>query len=308
MAFYVDAHCHVSTKTTSKGGPMELPSLPVQRCLMSNNGYDWGRIKELKFSNSGNKVGFGIHPWYSHMYYIDDQTNRLSKETHYKSVLHSSNVYDLNRVIEQLPEPVSLTRYIAEEFDRSTCDCIGEIGLDKLFRLPENGFYQGDKSAPLGRVKVKIEHQVKVFEQMCQLAVAHSLPVSVHCVKCPSLMYELCMKLLSPHREINVCLHSFTGSLETLAGMWLKNFPNERLFFSLSRYINFKNHESASKLLQVLPLECILTETDFTWDTVSGELILRELDFLLSQIAHNYAMDSPEQAKQMVFKNFQRFI
>ncbi|SCU89078.1 LAME_0E02146g1_1 [Lachancea meyersii CBS 8951] len=308
MASYVDAHCHVTTSTKTNANPISLSDLPVVRCVMSNNSYDWQKIKNLKDSDPRTKVGFGVHPWYSHLYYIADQGHPPSKDAHYRSVLQCSDTSELEQIICRLPEPVSLSDYIHTEFEIASCDCIGEIGLDKLFRLPENGFYQGDDHAPLSRVKVSVEHQAQIFIQMCRLATIHSLPVSIHSVKCPSLVFDLCQEHLLPHSNVNVCLHSFTGSLETLTGVWLKKFPHERLFLSLSSYINFKNLDSAAKLVQALPPHCILAETDFTWDTADDDTIIRELDFVLSQIALHQKLQSKQEAKELIYTNYQRFI
>ncbi|SCU97363.1 LADA_0H05886g1_1 [Lachancea dasiensis] len=306
MTPYVDSHCHVTTSIEPKS--IRLPNVPFQCCIMSNNGYDWWKLVNSPVADANTKLGFGVHPWYSHLYYLSEDGTSPSKEAHYRSILQGPREAELNRIILRLPEPKNLVSYIDANFSTTSCDCIGEIGLDKLFRLPENGFYQGDDTAPLSRVKVKMDHQVKVFVQMCQLAVKHSLPVSLHCVKAPNQMFELCQTHLLPHKGINICLHSYTGSVETLTGAWLKNFPRERLFLSISSYVNFKNLESASKLLQALPLECILTETDFTWDTSSENDIQEALDFVLSRITHEHDLPSVERAKEIVYANFRRFV
>ncbi|SCU83443.1 LAFA_0D03642g1_1 [Lachancea sp. 'fantastica'] len=309
MVPYVDAHCHVTTSIKQgHTGSLRSPEAPSVRCVMSNNSYDWQRVKSLTHQDSNTKIGFGVHPWYCHLYYVGEKDCKLTKETHYKSVLQGSNTEEVDQIISRLPEPINLQEHIQAEFEATRCACIGEIGLDKLFRLPENGFFQGDERAPLSRVKVSMDHQTRVFIEMCKLAAKHSLAVSIHCVKSPSLMFELCKKHLLTHSDVNLCLHSFTGSLETLTGSWLKTFPSERLFLSFSSYINLKNDDSAAKLVKALPRECILTETDFTWDTADPASIIRELDLILSHIAHQHDLQSLQEAKELVYSNFQRFI
>lgn len=306
-ALYVDAHCHVTTSVERQNVALKVPEVAIERCFMSNNTFDWHQVKCLGSSDQKglSSIGFGVHPWYSHLYYTGEVP--ATAQGHYQQVLQGGSAEELEQVIAQLPPPTGLSEYIANEFDPARVCCVGEIGLDKLFRLPGNGFYQGDQRAPLGRVRVRIEHQVQIFKKLCALAVKHSLPVSVHCVKCPSLMYDLCKEHLLPHAGVKICLHSFTGSLETLESFWLARFPHERLFVSVSRYINFKAVESGLQLLQKLPLKCVLTETDFTWDTTEPDRLLQELEFLVQQVAEAYQLDSPEVAKGAIYQNFQRF-
>ncbi|CEP62846.1 putative endodeoxyribonuclease LALA0_S06e05182g [Lachancea lanzarotensis] len=306
---YVDAHCHVTTSMKADHNEFStLPETPSVQCVMSNNSYDWQRVKTLPRQDTNTKIGFGVHPWYSHLYYLGEKDNKPAKEPHYNSVLQGPNAEELGHIISRLPEPINLHEYIRTEFSATNCDCIGEIGLDKLFRLPENGFYQGDDRAPLSRVKVSMNHQAQVFTEMCNLAAANSLPVSIHCVKSPNLVFELSKQHLLPHPGVNLCLHSFTGSVETLTDSWLKTFPKERFFLSLSSYINFKNDDTAAKLLQTLPKHCILTETDFTWDTADAKHIIHELDLILSRVATQHNLKSSDEAKKLVCDNFQRFM
>ncbi|CUS21450.1 LAQU0S03e02872g1_1 [Lachancea quebecensis] len=304
---YVDAHCHVTTSLERRNVTPKIPEAAIERCFMSNNTFDWHQIKLMKSSNNMDlsSIGFGVHPWYSHLYYTGEAP--ATTQSHYLQVLQGGTADELEQIIAQLPPPINLSEYIANEFDPVRVCCVGEIGLDKLFRLPKNGFYQGDQHAPLGRVRVRMEHQVQIFKALCALAVRHSLPVSIHCVKCPSLMYDLCKEHLLPHAAVKICLHSFTGSLETLESFWLAKFPHERLFVSVSRYINFKNTEPGIQLLQKLPLKCVLTETDFTWDTTESDQLLQELEFLVRQIARAHELDSFEVAKGAIYQNFQRF-
>ena len=304
----VDAHCHITTSTEEGKIEFEIPDVPVTRCFMSNNEYDWTRVKAVVNSDQSDRslAAFGIHPWYSHLFFMGPEA--FTGKDHYRNVLHGGDEEEIERIIAQLPEPINLESYIQREFDPKFVACVGEIGLDKVFRLPGNGFYQGDRPSPLGRVRVKMEHQVKIFTAMCDLAVQHELPVSIHCVKCPSLMFDVCKAHLLPHPKVKICLHSFTGSLETLESFWLPTFACDRFFLSISRYFNFKSSEAGLQLLKRVPLQCILTETDFTWDNTSKEQLLQDLSFLVQQVANVHGLDSADAAQDAVYHNFQRFI
>lgn len=221
---------------------------------------------------------FGIHPWYSHLYYteehasIGDTTER--KRAHYHSVL---NPAPSDELLHALPEPRLLNDQI-ESFQDSIADfrrrypdrhCgVGEIGLDKVFRVPMG--LLGSTEEKLSPNTVRIDHQVAVYEAMIKLAQRSQVPVSVHCVKAHGKLFEVTTekarnKLLSKRalqrlaqlnleppatiKEIPVILHSWSG-LEDQVKMWLK-YPG--IFFSLSNWINGQTLVAWARLCQVLP-------------------------------------------------------
>lgn len=298
----MDAHCHVSTGDEFVG-ELEVNG-PTLRCVMSNSGFDWARLSAL--SETGRvRRGFGIHPWYCHLYSVA----QTSKRSHYESVLDWRDQESFERLLERLPEPVSLEEYILREFDGSRVDVIGEIGLDKLFRLPENGFYvHSRKPAPLTRIKVKMTHQMAVFRRFCRLARENCKPMSIHDVKCHGVLFETCVEEILPCEEVKVCLHSYTGSPETLAGCWLRRFPRDRIFLSLSKYINFKSQDAGQALLRLIPLECILTETDLPVNIEPEDQLLKQLEYLCEQICEVLQLGQLENSKALVYDNYQRFI
>ncbi|WBF15092.1 hypothetical protein N7582_004563 [Saccharomyces uvarum] len=308
----VDAHCHVSTDPESPCGGDDGGFQGTVRCVMSSNPYDWSNLKKMA-SNGKRKdyicVGFGVHPWYSHLFYVGEQRDKLS---HYQGVLEYKDAEQFTRLVQVLPEPLDLEEYIAREFDDTLVGVIGEIGLDKLFRLPANGFYTQGEKARLTTVKVKLSHQEAVFRRFCQLARDTRRPVSIHDVKCHGKLNDICNEELLPCSSVKICLHSYTGSKETLLGQWLKTFSPDRVFVSLSKWINFKNPEEGNGLVRSLPPTCILTETDFPIDNpdpVYQADLAKQLQYLNAQIAQ--AWDEGHDASHAtshVYDNFQRFI
>lgn len=290
----VDSHCHLSYHCSATDEQLRSDHL---RCVMSTNHNDWQVLKKIKVDEI--KRSFGIHPWYSHLFTL----KHIDKRSHYDNILEWKDPDEFNSMIEVLPDPIHLDTYIAQEYDSQLVTVIGEIGLDKLFRLPKNtGFYIGG-GEPLSRIKVKMSHQVAVFKRFCQLARQYGKSVSVHGVKCHGLLYDVCHEELMPY-NVKICLHSVTASLDTLQ-IWIKEYGGS-VFFSLSKWINFKDLDEGKNLAKMLPLKCILTETDFPIDKFNNNELTDQLNYICSQI--NSAFNETVDVYQLVYTNFCRFI
>lgn len=294
MVPFVDAHCHVSGQ-----GQIE-DERETRRCVMSNFSGDWATLKGL----DGVEKCFGIHPWYSHLYSV----HQCDKRSHYESVLEWRVSEEFEQLLAQLPAPIALDEYIEQDFEESQIAVVGEIGLDKLFRLPENGFYVQNSGARLSWVKVKMAHQIEVFRRMCQLACKYRKPVSLHGVKCHGVLFEQCIQELLPTKEVKVCLHSYTGSFQTLTDSWLRKFPQSRIFLSLSQYINFKTDETGLELVKAIPRSCLLTETDFPIDTQPADQLRAQLQHICEKISQACDLDGLESCKTLIYDNYLRFI
>lgn len=318
----IDAHCHVSGNTR-----VQDDDDGIQRCLMSTNQTDLKAIRSAK-ETLGNRVfaGFGVHPWYSHFFVEAGQnaggnTGKANKLEHYSSVLRGP---DSEAIAQQLPEPVPLQQYIYECLGQCQgtgqdtpqwASCIGEIGLDKVFRIPEpepellpndGPRPQARPKTTLSRTRTTMDHQIAIFTSMLDLARAKRLPVSIHSVKCHGKVLEICTKKLLDS-SVNVCIHSFTGTLDTVH-LWLATFPHERLFFSVSWIINVDKTETGStNLLKHIPLQCILTETDCCVDVEPLDSQRSMLTRVLEAIAEAHSM-SIEDAAATVQRNFARYI
>ncbi|SCU78608.1 LAMI_0A05226g1_1 [Lachancea mirantina] len=312
MSILIDAHCHIATKTagTSDRDRAFIPQdddTPVARCVMSNNQFEWTRLEKGDLPKH-TQLAFGVHPWYCHLFTLQEN---VDPREHYATVLECNDQQSLDAIIQKLPTPAFLPQYISDRFDRRRVRCIGEVGLDKLFRLPENGFYSQDCPARLGNVRVKMTHQIAVFRAMCDLAAREQLPVSLHAVKCHGIIFEQCRQLLLPASNVNVCLHSYTGSIATLRDFWLPKFGPQRLFVSTSQYINFKvdkDDQLGTKLLETVPLECLLTETDFAVDTTSMASQVENLRLVLTKIREHYEFKDDYAVQDVICRNFSTFL
>lgn len=125
--------------------------------------------------------------------------------------------------------------FIREQAKNKTIIAIGECGLD-AHHLGEDTFPQ----------------QEKVFIELLEIASDHDLPVIVHSRK----RETRCIEILKAHGMKKVDMHCFGGK----AKLALETAESEGWCFSIPAHV-IRTH-SFQKLVQLLPVECLLTETD----------------------------------------------
>lgn len=272
---YSDCHCHLGTTARLRDAERLSRAFSSNRDigphffhLMSTNHWDMAIIADLIKTDNTVVPYFGVHPWYSHLY--SDGT--LSKKEHYSQCLSPSPSDELLQV---LPDPICIDTHM-ERIHELAAECerrgiaygIGEIGLDKLFRIPANGFYgnlASDLDVALTQVKVTMEHQKKVLVRQLQLAHRLGKQVSLHCVKAHGALFDI---VSSGYTGISyVVLHSYSGSLDQ-AKTWKREFAKQhrKLCFSFSFYINVEKSQLLRLLVQHLDPDQILTESDMPID------------------------------------------
>lgn len=273
-----DTHCHVGVDATVQqvediaSAINSQPSVESRHFhLMCTNHWDLDVISQLATFSESVVPYMGIHPWYSHLYRID---STLDKKAHYELCLEPGPSAELLAV---LPEPVDLDvhlhkiQQLAEKYDVSNKPYgIGEIGLDKVFRVPSNGFFGNQKNVEdvvLTKSKVAMDHQKQVFTRQLDLANLLSKQVSLHCVRAHGPFFDIVTK---GYPDIpNVILHSYTGSVDQ-AKSWMREFSKQKrnLRFSFSNYINASEpkEDSLRDLVKLLDDSQILIESDMPVD------------------------------------------
>lgn len=224
-----DAHCH---PTDTMASVAQIPSMKATTLtIMATRAQDQELVAET--AQSLNITGestrsprvlpsFGWHPWFSHQI-IDDTTiptattsTPQSKENHYINVLTPSPASDLD-FISQLPSPKLLSALLNETRERLRqfpSSLVGEVGLDKAFRLPgvwtaeeissrdedlTPGSREGRKLSPY---KVKMDHQRAVLKAQLQLAGEMQRPVSAHSVQAHGVVFDLFKELWNGHEKV----------------------------------------------------------------------------------------------------------
>ncbi|KAI5290734.1 hypothetical protein KEM54_000606 [Ascosphaera aggregata] len=176
---------------------------------------------------------FGWHPWFSHTV-IDDVRDHEGagmrgedrKIAHYTAVLQPTPHYSENEedrmFIDGLPEPFPLSQLITGTRDRLKlfpAALVGEIGLDKSFRIPypwpvgsdvnDAAEVYGNLTAgtragrALSRFRTRMTHQKAIFETQLHLAGELGRAVSVHSVGGHGAVLEVLTGLCKGHERLS---------------------------------------------------------------------------------------------------------
>lgn len=246
-----DCHCHLGV-AAAPGDAARLAEAiraesaargPLSLHVMSTNHLDLAVLEELIASDRGRSVVpyFGIHPWYSHLFCTAEH---VDKAQHYAACLSPAPDAQL---LAALPPPMFVGHHM-EWVRRLARQCagagarfgIGEIGLDKLFRVPRSGFYGNPTAsgeAPLLGSRVTMAHQQQILAAQLQVALELAVPVSLHCVKAHGALFDA---VTQGYGSIStVVLHSYSGSVDQ-ARAWVARLRarRQRLAFSFSHAIN----------------------------------------------------------------------
>ncbi|KAL7962879.1 Metallo-dependent hydrolase [Trichoderma compactum] len=230
-----DAHCHptdtmssIASLATLKTRVLTIMATRSQdQQLVADVASEHGITDSTLISDSdparkGCKVvpAFGWHPWFSYQLYDDSipnptfnppgtedhnkSTEQDAKIAHYKAVL-SPTPQDQS-FLSSLPTPTPLSTLISSTRQHLTSfplALVGEIGLDKGFRLPQQRLPDDDDSSrdesltPGGRegrllspFKVQMQHQQAIMQAQLRLAGEMGRAVSVHGVQAHGVLYD----------------------------------------------------------------------------------------------------------------------
>jgi Tat protein secretion system quality control protein TatD with DNase activity len=218
-----DAHCHPTDTMSSID---DIPKMKAKvLTIMSTRREDQDLVESVatRFPLNGNDglksvvPAFGWHPWFSYQIFDDRSTNEKPNPiVHYRSVL-TPNVED-EAFLQALPEPKSLTEFLTETEDRlrrHPFALVGEVGLDRSFRLPNvwlsheldsrdasltPGSREGRRLSPC---KVQLAHQKLILEAQLRLAARLQRPASIHSVQAHGAVFEVLQRLWSGHEKMS---------------------------------------------------------------------------------------------------------
>lgn len=126
-------------------------------------------------------------------------------------------------------------RFIESQAKAGRLTAIGECGLD--------GYWVREETFPL---------QEKVFESLIQIAIQNDLPLIIHTRK----REQRAMEILRHYKAPKVNFHCYCGKVKAA----IKGAEDEGWYFSIPA--NARRSESFCKMLEKLPKNLILTETD----------------------------------------------
>ncbi|KAK2461422.1 hypothetical protein APHAL10511_005885 [Amanita phalloides] len=234
---------------------------------MATRQSDQQRVRQLALQYPDKVIPcFGYHPWFSYTISIYPV---ISKHHHYHALLLGSSsvrpelLDAFQKLLPHLPEPRLLDDIIQEL--RSNLQAfpdamLGEVGLDRSFRLPIDYFSSPRILTPF---TIPFEHQLAIVEAQLDLAVELERNVSFHSVKSQQATATLLGKMRDKNgerwRRISIDIHSCGFSPE----MWRSiesEHPNA--FISVSVVINGRN-SNLRRLIAACASDRILVESDY---------------------------------------------
>ncbi|CAK7243629.1 MAG: Cut9-interacting protein scn1 [Sporothrix thermara] len=277
-----DAHCHPTDTMASLAA---IPGMGAARLtVMATRAQDQELVAALGADDAGKAVpAFGWHPWFSYQLYDDrsssggggggggsgDLASMADKRRHLADVLiprpsslagdDPANDKDaqllaaLDALAASLPTIRPLSAFIAETRQRLLAHpgaLVGEIGIDKAFRVPEPAVAEEKKdssstsisisiststststttttsgSTPGGRdgrrlspFRVQPAHQTAVLAAQLQLAADLQRPVSVHGVQAHGLLFSALAATWKGH-ERKLLSHRERHQIAGIAGL-----------------------------------------------------------------------------------------
>lgn len=171
---------------------------------------------------------FGWHPWFAHTMHISDDEEAdtsdrpftdQEKIAHYQKVLqpHRQDPSDEDQKIYlSLPPPLSLSAFLAQTrkyLHTHPLALVGEIGLDRSFRIPEAWSLEhaskrnpgltpgGREGRRLTPFRCHAQHQKALFKKQLQLAAEFGRAVSIHGVQAHGMVYETLKELWQGHER-----------------------------------------------------------------------------------------------------------
>ncbi|KAL1971919.1 hypothetical protein VTN31DRAFT_2007 [Thermomyces dupontii] len=208
-----DAHCHPTDNMPSTSTIRDMKARTLT--IMATRAEDQDLVGQVAATYGPERIVpcFGWHPWFAHQISPGERPVE-DKTAHYRSVLQGSLSSSGNQdhreedvvFFRTLPEPKPLGELLSDLRTRLVAHptaLVGEIGLDRAFRLPmpwsEDELRERDPSITPGSrearrlspFRVSVEHQKSLLKAQLQLAGELRRPVSLHSVQGHGLVLEV---------------------------------------------------------------------------------------------------------------------
>ena len=215
-----DAHCHPTDTVSSLD---KIPSMKTSALtIMATRAQDQDLVadfakklaitrKSIQNPDQGSRIvpAFGWHPWFSYQIYDDLHINseqnkeQSRKKAHYQNVILPSPSDE--SFLGSLPQPRPLSyllKQLRNHLEQYPLSLVGEIGLDRAFRIPDTEAMQADfqpdpsltpggrEGRRLSEYRVNMAHQRKILTTQLNLAGELQRAVSVHGVAAHGMVFD----------------------------------------------------------------------------------------------------------------------
>lgn len=233
---------------------------------------------------------FGLHPWWSHCMSFAETVP--PKRQHYEAVFPGRFLEggDDEVLLNSFPEPVLVKDYLRDslrprllQFPRAM---LGEVGLDKAFRIPHPArLAQSDRadasekrSKRFTDIRTPVQHQLRLLRAQLEVAFELDRNISIHCVHAQGPIIQMLADLPQSSKHWNrstskLCMHSYGGSVDSIK--LLRKLCPDKLYFSFSATINGRL-DRLEQLIETVPHDRLLIESDYN-DLRQSEVKIGEI-------------------------------
>ncbi|CDS01576.1 related to Cut9 interacting protein scn1 [Sporisorium scitamineum] len=320
-ALFVDSHCHPTDDPAAYASSSldellsRIGSTTVGKLVcMSTNTRDQSMVAELASRHPDRIIPcFGWHPWFSHQISVSDPAP--SKEQHYHNLFGISDTApgeknpakeELEAIWDQLPDPISLNEVcqgIQDHFDRFPNALLGEVGIDRAFRIPRRAWnYDPQRpesditASKLTKLKTPQSHQLSVLRAQIGVALEYRRNISLHSVQAAGLTVDLLSSLRNTDTTsfgaVRVALHSCTLDNNVVKSITKKH---ANVYVGFSSTINRKQMVARDCLASVDRSRALMESDYHTVKGIPGYLLQANEYF-----AQLHGLNSHEAAQQLL--------
>jgi TatD DNase family protein len=214
-----------------------------------------------------------------------------------KSFQHTLCVTNQPEIFEACMDMHPMTKYIQFGLGYNP-QCVNDVSFNKnaFLKNLKRTKYVGEVGLDFSpKFSLYREKQIKIFDFICENS--KDKIMSVHCKKAEEVLYEI----LNKRANSKVVLHWYNGD-----DFWLKKFFTLGMYFSINP--NMINSDKGRKIIQQIPIERLLIESDGPFTKIDGKKYTYDkLDKIYVLLGNFLKMDL-QRTREQISQNFIRLV